>query len=74
MMSRSAHSTTLRKLRRTCWLMMLAVLCVVQEVVTEDTTVGSNHFKASEDNPKVKVKSQKSGKEAVHKPTSVHKV
>jgi hypothetical protein len=36
---------------------------VLQEIVTEDTTVGSNHFKASEDNPKVRVKSDKSGKE-----------
>lgn len=36
---------------------------MLQEVVTEDTTVGSNHFKATEDNPKVKVKSEKSGKE-----------
>lgn len=35
----------------------------VVEVVTEDTAVGSNHFKASEDNPKVRVKSDKSGKE-----------
>jgi hypothetical protein len=39
------------------------LLCMLQEVVTEDTTVGSNHFKASEDNPKVVVKSEKSGKE-----------
>jgi hypothetical protein len=38
----------------------------LQEVVTEDTTVGSNHFHASEDNPKVKVKSEKSGKEVRH--------
>jgi hypothetical protein len=45
----------------------------VVEVVTEDTTVGKNHFKASEDNPKVRVKSGKTGKEAVHKPTSVRK-
>jgi hypothetical protein len=35
----------------------------LQEIVTEDTTVKSNHFKASEDNPKVRVKSEKSGKE-----------
>lgn len=35
----------------------------VQEVVTQDTDVKSNHFKASEDNPKVKVRSEKSGKE-----------
>jgi hypothetical protein len=31
--------------------------------VTEDTTVKSNHFKASEDDPKIRVKSEKSGKE-----------
>jgi hypothetical protein len=36
---------------------------MVQEIVTEDTSVKSNHFKASEDNPKVRVKSEKSGKE-----------
>lgn len=36
---------------------------MVQEIVTEDTAVKSNHFKASEDNPKVRVRSEKSGKE-----------
>jgi hypothetical protein len=50
-------------------LVTVAVLCcavllrLLQEIVTEDTSVGSNHFKASEDNPKVRVKSDKSGKE-----------
>lgn len=40
-----------------------AVPYMVQEIVTEDTAVKSNHFKASEDNPKVRVRSEKSGKE-----------
>lgn len=46
---------------------------LLQEIVTEDTSVGKNHFKASEDNPKVRVKSSKTGKEVRHISAAVQK-
>jgi len=46
----------------------------VVETKTSDFDIGGTHLKASEDDPKVVVKSDKTGKEAGHKPSSVKKV
>ncbi len=45
----------------------------VEKKLTEDTTLNGNTYRASEENPKVKVKSDKTHKEAIHKPASVNK-
>ena len=45
----------------------------VEKVVTEDTQVAGQKLKASDDDPRVIVKSDKSGKKAGHKPGSVKK-
>ena len=45
----------------------------VEKKLTKDTKLGSKTYRASKDNPKVKVKSTKSGKEAIHKEDSVKK-
>ncbi|STX52074.1 Protein of uncharacterised function (DUF2945) [Legionella busanensis] len=45
----------------------------VEKKLTKDTKLGSKTYKASESNPKLKVKSTKSGKEAIHKEDSVKK-
>jgi hypothetical protein len=45
----------------------------VEEVATEDTRVAGQKLKASDDDPRVIVKSAKSGKKAGHKPGSVEK-
>jgi hypothetical protein len=45
----------------------------VVEKVTEDTQIKGHKVKASEDEPQFKVKSDKSGKEAIHKPEELHK-
>ncbi len=41
---------------------------VVEEEITSETEAGGRTVKASEDEPQYLVKSDKSGKEAVHKP------
>ncbi|BCM91302.1 hypothetical protein IAD21_03168 [Abditibacteriota bacterium] len=45
----------------------------VIEKVTEETKVKSHTAKASKDEPQYKVKSEKSGKEAIHKPEELKK-
>lgn len=45
----------------------------VEKEITEDTTEASRHVRASKDDPQYLVKSDKSGKEAVHKPTALNK-
>jgi hypothetical protein len=46
----------------------------VVEKLTEPTDIKGHHVKASKDNPEYLVKSDKSGKEAAHKPESLKKV
>jgi len=43
----------------------------VEEEITSDTEAGGRSVKASEDDPQYLVKSDKSGKEAVHKPSAL---
>ena len=45
----------------------------VVEKVTNDTTLKGHKVKASEDDPQYKVKSEKTGKTAIHKPDSMEK-
>jgi hypothetical protein len=45
----------------------------VEKVVTDDTRVAGQKLKASDDDPRVIVKSDRSGKKAGHKPGSVKK-
>ena len=45
----------------------------VLEEITEETEAGGRKVKASEDEPQYLVKSDKSGKEAVHKPSALDK-
>ncbi|RJK96301.1 DUF2945 domain-containing protein [Vallicoccus soli] len=44
---------------------------VVEEKITEDTEAGGRQVRASEDDPQFLVKSEKSGGEAVHKPSAL---
>ena len=44
----------------------------VEKKVTQDTEAAGRTVRASEDDPQYLVKSQKSGKEAVHKPSALH--
>lgn len=46
---------------------------VVEKEITESTDFKSHHFEASKDEPEYLVKSDKSGKEAIHKPESLKK-
>lgn len=46
----------------------------VEEKLTEPTEIKGHHVAASEDNPEYLVKSDKTGKEAAHKPESLKKV
>lgn len=46
---------------------------VVQQKLTSETHVGGQKVAASEDDPRYLVKSEKSGKEAAHKPASLEK-
>lgn len=46
----------------------------VVKKLTEPTDIKGHHVKASKDNPEYLVKSDKSGKEAAHKPESLRKV
>ena len=43
----------------------------VQEKITEDTEAAGRTVRASEDDPQYRVKSDKSGGEAVHKPCAL---
>ena len=45
----------------------------VEEIITETTNVKGHTAKASEDAPQVLVKSEKTGKQAAHKPGSLKK-
>ena len=45
---------------------------VVEEEITSDTEAGGRTVRASEDDPQYLVKSDKTGKEAVHKPSALH--
>ncbi len=45
----------------------------VQKEITEETEAAGRTVKASEDEPQYLVRSDKSGKEAVHKPGALHK-
>lgn len=47
---------------------------VVEKKLTERTEIGEYTVAASEDNPEYLVKSDKSGKEAAHKPDALHKI
>jgi hypothetical protein len=44
----------------------------VEEKITSRTETAGRTVNASEDEPQYKVKSDKTGKEAVHKPESLH--
>ena len=44
----------------------------VQAEITEDTEAAGRTVRASEDDPQYLVKSEKSGREAVHKPSALH--
>lgn len=46
----------------------------VEKKLTEPTDIKSHHVAASEDNPEYLVKSDKTGKEAAHKPESLKKI
>lgn len=46
----------------------------VKEKLTSPTDIKSHHVAASEDNPEYLVESDKSGKEAAHKPESLQKI
>jgi hypothetical protein len=45
----------------------------VEKKITEDTTEAGRQVRASEDDPQYLVKSDKSGREAVHKPSALDK-
>ena len=45
----------------------------VERKITEETEAGGRKVKASEDDPQYLVKSDKSGGEAVHKPSALEK-
>jgi hypothetical protein len=46
----------------------------VKKKLTEETQVGGQKIKASNDDPRYLVESEKSGNEAAHKPDSLEKV
>jgi hypothetical protein len=46
----------------------------VRKKLTSDTQVGGQKITASEDDPRFLVESEKSGKEAAHKPDALSKV
>ncbi len=45
----------------------------VEKIVTSDTEIKGHKAKATKDDPEVLVKSDKSGKEAIHKPDALKK-
>ncbi|MGN6330134.1 MAG: DUF2945 domain-containing protein [Motilibacteraceae bacterium] len=46
---------------------------VVEKKITSDTEAAGRTVRASKDDPQYLVKSEKSGGEAVHKPSALHK-
>ncbi len=46
---------------------------VVERIITEDTEAAGRTVRASKDEPQYLVRSEKSGGEAVHKPSALHK-
>lgn len=46
----------------------------VKKTLTSSTEVGGQNINASEDDPRYLVESEKSGKEAAHKPDTLNKV
>jgi len=46
----------------------------VERKLTSETDIKGHHVAASKDNPEYLVKSEKSGKEAAHKPESLKKI
>ena len=46
----------------------------IKKKLTSETTVGGQKVKASQDDPRYLVESEKSGNEAAHKPDSLSKV
>ncbi|UBF26548.1 DUF2945 domain-containing protein [Kovacikia minuta CCNUW1] len=46
----------------------------VEKKLTEPTDIKGHHVAASKDNPEYLVKSEKTGKEAAHKPESLKKI
>ncbi len=46
----------------------------IKKKLTDETDIKNHHVAASEDNPEFLVESDKSGKEAAHKPESLKKV
>jgi hypothetical protein len=46
----------------------------IEQELTEPTEIKGHHVAASDDNPEYLVKSDKTGKEAAHKPESLHKI
>ena len=45
----------------------------VEEKITSDTTAAKRAVRASKDDPQYRVRSEKSGNDAVHKPDALHK-
>ena len=45
----------------------------VEEKITEDTKAAKRTVRASPDDPQYRVRSEKSGNDAVHKPDALHK-
>lgn len=45
----------------------------VEEEITEDTEAAGRTVRASEDDPQYRVRSDKSGRDAVHKPSALEK-
>jgi hypothetical protein len=45
----------------------------VEEEITSDTEAGGRTVRASKDDPQYLVRSEKSGGDAVHKPSALHK-
>ena len=45
----------------------------VEEKITEDTEAAGRTVRASEDDPQYRVRSEKSGRDAVHKPGALEK-
>ena len=46
----------------------------IEREITEPTDFKGHHFEASEEHPEYLVKSDKTGKEAIHKPDSLKKI
>jgi len=44
----------------------------VEKKISEETDAGGRHVKASKDDPRYLVTSDKTGKQAVHKPAALH--